>query len=137
MKLARTEAHTTRLAGVVAIAMAVALAGGCSDDSNSNPDATTPVSVSDAGEVSDSDEVVTDLPQAAALTLVEDEGSWFVENSGNVTMSEVVMMNGDATVCEIGTLAPSERATCAEADGLASVIATGLDPQGETVESAA
>ncbi len=117
--------------------IAVALLGGCSDASNSGPDPTPEVSVSAVQEVSDSDEVVTDLTQAASLTLVEDEGSWFVENSGNVTMSDVVMLSDDTTVCEIGTLGPSERATCAQADGLDSITATGLDPQGRAVESAA
>jgi hypothetical protein len=83
--------------------------------------------------VSDSDEVITEIPQEPSLAIVTDDG-FAVENDGNVTMSDVAVVAADgSTICDLGTLAPGDVAECAEADGDA-VTVTGAGPQGQAVE---
>jgi hypothetical protein len=75
------------------------------------------------------------LPQNPSLALIDDGGTWYVENDGNVTMSQVVVRDGsDVVVCELGTISPSERAACAAAAGKSGLTASGVGPQGQPVD---
>ena len=98
--------------------------------------AATETTVRQPATVSASDEDVTELPQNPSLRLFEDEGTTYVENDGNVTMSGVEVRDGaGATVCDLGTLSPADRQPCAAAaDALAPISAVGSGPQGQAVE---
>ena len=77
---------------------------------------------------------VVELPQNPSLRLFEEDGTWYVENDGNVTMSEIEVADGSgAVVCELGRLSPDDRAACDEASG-DGLVATGSGPQGQPVE---
>jgi hypothetical protein len=86
--------------------------------------------------VSASDEDITELPQNPSLRLFEEEGTTYVENDGNVTMSEVAVRDAaGATVCDMGTLSPADRQACDVADALRPIVAVGSGPQGQAVET--
>lgn len=75
------------------------------------------------------------LPQNPSLQLLQLEGTWYVENDGNVTMSEVVVRDGDDSVlCELGTISPDDSASCEAAGEADDLTAFGLGPQGQVVE---
>lgn len=77
------------------------------------------------------------LPQNPSLRLVQLDGVWQVENDGNVTMSEIEVRDASATViCELGKLAPDERAPCDAAGSATDLTAFGVGPQGQEVEVA-
>jgi hypothetical protein len=80
------------------------------------------------------DDVVL-LPQNPSLALVQENGVWYVENDGNVTMSGV-MVQGDEgdVVCELATMSPQERLACEQAAGLDELVVTGKGPQGQEIE---
>ena len=99
--------------------------------------ATTTTSTTAPDVVSDSDEVVTEIPQDASLILLEVDGTWSVENDGNVTMSGVQVRDGsDSVICELGTLSPGDRAACEAAAAADGLSAFGLGPQGQEVNVA-
>lgn len=117
---------------VGALVAFVVLSNDDSDDAAPAPTTTADVNVSD------SDAVVIDLPQSASLRLFVEDDTWYVENDGNVTMSDVEVRDGsDAVLCELGTLAPDDRAECADAEGGDGLRAVGSSPQGEQVEAEA
>jgi hypothetical protein len=61
----------------------------------------------------------------------------YVENDGNVTMSDVEVRDGSGDVlCDVGTLSPDDREPCDEADGVDDATAFGVGPQGQQVEVA-
>ena len=76
-----------------------------------------------------------ELPQNPSLRIFLDDGGVFVENDGNVTMSDVEVRDdlGDV-VCSLGTLPPATRQPCDEADGVDDVTAFGVGPQGQQVQ---
>ena len=75
------------------------------------------------------------LPQDPSLAITLEDGTWVVENDGNVTMSDVeVRDDAGAVVCEIGTLAPEDSAPCDEGADLEGLVAFGVGPQGQEVE---
>jgi hypothetical protein len=87
--------------------------------------------------VSASDEDITELPQNPSLRLFEEEGTTYVGNDGNVTMSNIQVLDAaGATVCDLGTISPGDRLPCPEAaSALGPVTATGSGPQGQPVET--
>ena len=93
----------------------------------------------DADEASTGDDGggVVELPQNPSLRLFEEDGTWYVENDGNVTMSEIEVLDGSGTViCDLGVLSPDDRAACEEAGSGDGLIAKGSGPQGQNVEVA-
>lgn len=115
---------------VAAVAVAVVLAGAgyFVYDAIQDDDATeSTVPTDDGGTVA--------LPQNPSLTLTLEDGVWYVENDGNVTMSGVsVRDDGGEVICEIGTLSPDDRKPCEDASENQSLVATGQGPQGQPVE---
>jgi hypothetical protein len=75
------------------------------------------------------------LPQNPSLRLLEENDTWFVENDGNVTMSEIVVRDGpDSVICDLGTLSPDDRASCDAAGEADDLSVFGLGPQGQVVD---
>jgi len=75
------------------------------------------------------------LPQNPSLRLFLEQAVWYVENDGNVTMSQVeVRDDGGAVVCEIGTMPPADRQPCDGAGDGQGLVAVGQGPQGQPVE---
>lgn len=92
--------------------------------SNDNTEPTIPVD--DGGVV---------LPQDPSLRLLFEDGVWFVENDGNVTMSEIeVRDNAAEVICEIGTMSPDDRQACEDAGENQDLVVVGQGPQGQPVE---
>ena len=76
------------------------------------------------------------LPQNPSLRLLLEDGVWFVENDGNVTMSEIeVRDDTDEIICEIGTMSPDDRQACEEAGENQDLVVIGQGPQGQPVEA--
>jgi hypothetical protein len=97
-------------------------------------DVDTTATTAPAG-VFDSDEVVTEIPQSPSLRILLEDGTWYVENDGNVTMSDVEVRDGsDSVICELGTISPADRGSCA-APETEELRARGLGPQGQVVET--
>jgi len=112
--------------GVVVLAVAAILVSVLIDDSTA--DAPTATSAPNGQVV---------LPQNPSLRLLQVDGVWQVENDGNVTMSEIEVRDASATViCELGKLAPDERAACDAAGSATDLTAFGVGPQGQEVEVA-
>jgi hypothetical protein len=89
---------------------------------------------SDVPAVED-DEGVVELPQNPSLRLFDEGGTWYVENDGNVTMSEIEVRDASGNVvCSLGTVSPGDRAACEEATDGEGLTATGSGPQGQPVE---
>ncbi len=110
--------------GVLVLALAAILAFALIDDSTADA---PPVTSIPNGQVV--------LPQNPSLKLVQVDDVWQVENDGNVTMSEIEVRDASATViCELGRLAPDERAACDAAGSATDLTAFGLGPQGQQVE---
>lgn len=94
--------------------------------------------VAEGDSVSDSDEVVIEIPQGPSLKLVLQDGTWNVENDGNVTMSEVeVRDTAGAVICEIGTMSPGDLEPCEDAGDRQDLVVAGEGPQGQKVEEPA
>ena len=75
------------------------------------------------------------MPQNPSLRLFDEGGTWYVENDGNVTMSEIEVSDAAGTVvCSISTLSPDERAACDGAGSGEGLTASGSGPQGQPVE---
>ena len=76
-----------------------------------------------------------ELPQDASLRMFLEDDAVYVENDGNVTMSDVEVRDGSGDVlCDIETLAPDDREPCDEATGVDDVTAFGVGPQGQQVQ---
>lgn len=98
----------------------------------------TDVTVAEGESVSDSDEVVIEIPQNPSLKLVSEGGTWNVENDGNVTLSEVeVRDTTGAIICEIGEMAPGDLEPCEDAGDRQDLVVVGNGPQGQKVEEPA
>ena len=94
--------------------------------------------VAEGESVSASDEVVIEIPQNPSLRLVSQEGTWNVENDGNVTMSEVeVRDTTGAVICEIGTMSPGDLEPCEDAGDRQDLVVAGEGPKGQKVEEPA
>lgn len=119
---------------VVVIALIVAgVAYAVYDANQSDDEIAAPVT---GGAVTDSDQVVIEIPQEPSLMMVEEDGTLFVENDGNVTMSGVEVRDADgAAVCSLGDLAPGDRQPCEEAADAQGLVAVGTDPGGQEVQS--
>ena len=78
-----------------------------------------------------------ELPQNPSLRLLEEEGTIYVENDGNVTMSSIKVSDAaGAEVCDLGTISPGDRSPCpGGTDALRPLTATGSGPQGQPVET--
>lgn len=75
------------------------------------------------------------LPQFPSLLAVVEDGSLYVENDGNVTMSGVEVRDASGvTVCSLGTISPGDRQPCEEAGDGSEMTVTGTGPQGQVVE---
>jgi hypothetical protein len=96
-------------------------------DATQSDDVTPPtVPVGDGGVV---------LPQDPSLTLLLEDGVWFVENDGNVTMSDIEVRDGaNEVICEIGTMSPDDRQACEDAGENQDLVVVGQGPQGQPVE---
>ena len=104
------------------VTVLVVVGAACGGDDDASPDTTA-----SSGAVA--------LPQNPSLRLFVDDGTTYVENDGNVTMSDVeVREDGGDVVCTLGTLSPDDRAPCDEAGGRDDLVAHGLGPQGQEVE---
>jgi hypothetical protein len=69
------------------------------------------------------------------LVLEKENDVWYVENDGNVTMSDVVVSNDDGqSLCELDTMSPQERFACEPAAADDELVVTGQGPQGQPVE---
>jgi len=67
---------------------------------------------------------------------VEEEGTLYVENDGNVTMSDIEVRDATGTaVCTLGTISPGDREPCEEAGDAQGLIVVGSGPQGQPVEA--
>ena len=76
-----------------------------------------------------------ELPQDPSLRMFLEADAVYVENDGNVTMSDVEVRDGSGDVlCDVGTLSPDDREPCDEADGVDDVTAFGVGPQGQKVQ---
>ena len=76
-----------------------------------------------------------ELPQDPSLRMFLEGDAVFVENDGNVTMSDVeVRDEAGGVVCDIGTLAPDDSEPCDEADGVDDATTFGVGPQGQQVQ---
>lgn len=115
---------------LVAVVVAVVLAGAgylIYDATQDDDETVSTVPTDDGGTV--------DLPQNPSLALTLEDGVWYVENDGNVTMSDVAVSDdGGEAVCEIGTIAPGDRQPCEGAGADQSLVASGQGPQGQPVE---
>ena len=143
--LVRKRRGRKRAALVGAVVLAVAVGGGIAFSQRASSPADEPASAdqdvsaaptaapSEPVIVSDSDEVVTQIPQEPSLSInTEDEFS--IENDGNVTMSQVIVAGADgATICDLGNLSPGDVSPCPGAEGVWATV-TGSGPQGQTVE---
>jgi len=77
-----------------------------------------------------------ELPQNPSLMMLLEEGTLYVENDGNVTMSDVEVRDAAGTViCALGVISPADRQACEEAAGAQDLIAYGTGPQGQPTES--
>jgi len=115
--------HLPKASVAVILAAGLALtAGACSSDDDTSADTTDP-----NGGV--------ELPQNPSLRITVEDETLYVENDGNVTMSDVEVReeSGDV-VCELGTLSPDDREPCEEAAGRDDLSAHGLGPQGQEVD---
>jgi hypothetical protein len=75
------------------------------------------------------------LPQDPSLRLLLEDGVWFVENDGNVTMSEIeVRDDAGEVICEIATMSPDDRQSCEDAGENQDLVVVGQGPQGQPVE---
>ena len=75
------------------------------------------------------------IPQVPSLRMFIEGGTVFVENDGNVTMSDVEVRDvADAVVCSMGVISPGDRQACEEAAGAEGLTAHGRGPQGQEVE---
>jgi hypothetical protein len=111
--------------GVLVVAIAATLVFVLLDDSTAEAPPTSSIP---------SDAVI--LPQNPSLRLVDVDGTWQVENDGNVTMSEIEVRDGsDTVICELGELAPDELAPCDAADSATDLTVVGAGPQGQRVEA--
>ena len=111
--------------GIVAIVLLGAAAWVFFWTSRSDDASPTSTTVSSGGVV---------LPQNPSLNLLQVDGTWYVENDGNVTMSGVAVRDGsDSVICELGTLSPDARAACEAAGAADDLSAFGLGPQGQEV----
>lgn len=132
---------TGRTLGIVVIVVAVAAAAGIGiwkyTSSQSDDDAQAAVTETTAAQVvSDSDDDVTELPQNPSLRLLEDQGTLYVENDGNVTMSNVEVRDAaGSAVCAIGTISPGARSACDATNVLRPATAVGNGPQGQEAQS--
>lgn len=114
--------------GIVVLVLVVAGAAVLFWNSRSD-DASPPTTIVSSGGVV--------LPQNPSLILLEVDGTWYVENDGNVTMSDVQVRDGsDSVICELGTLSPDDRAGCEAAAAADGLSAFGLGPQGQEVNVA-
>ena len=104
-----------------------------SEDSNASSNPTSAPNI----VASDTDEVVTEIRQNPSLRLFNEEGTTYVENDGNVTMSGIQVLDAaGATVCDLGTVSPGDRQPCPGAgSALGPITATGSGPQGQPVET--
>jgi hypothetical protein len=105
--------------------------------SDDGDEVATATETTQVNTVSASDEDITELPQNPSLRLFDEEGTIYVENDGNVTMSSIQVLDAaGATVCELGTISPGDRQPCpAAANALGPIVATGSGPQGQAVET--
>ena len=99
--------------------------------------ATAVTETTQSNTVSASDEDITELPQNPSLRLFDEDGTTYVENDGNVTMSGIQVLDAaGATVCDLGTVSPGDRQPCPGAgSALGPITATGSGPQGQPVET--
>lgn len=75
------------------------------------------------------------LPQNPSLLMVVEDGTLYVENDGNVTMSDIEVRDEAGTViCDMGVISPGDRQACDEAGGAEDLTAFGSGPQGQAVE---
>lgn len=75
------------------------------------------------------------LPQNPSLKMIVEDGGVFVENDGNVTMSDVEVRDADGNpLCSLGVLSPGDRQPCEEAGDAADLVVVGSGPQGQRVE---
>lgn len=75
------------------------------------------------------------IPQVPSLRMFIESGTVFVENDGNVTMSDVEVRDvGGAVLCSMGVISPGDRQACDEASGSDGLTAYGRGPQGQEVE---
>ena len=76
------------------------------------------------------------LPQNPSLTMVVEEGTLYVENDGNVTISDVEVRDAAGTaVCAMGVISPGDRQPCEEAGDAQDLTVIGSGPQGQNVEA--
>jgi hypothetical protein len=115
----------------VAVVVVLIVAGGVyalyeanqSDDEIAEPTPTTP-----AGGV--------EIPQVPSLKMVEEEGTLYVENDGNVTMSDIEVRDAaGTTVCAMEVISPGDREPCEEAGDAQDLTVFGSGPQGQPVEA--
>ena len=123
------------LLGLVVASLAVIAVWQLTNSDSSDTAAVT--ETTQPSTVSASDEDVTELPQNPSLRIFDDAGTVYVENDGNVTMSSIQVLDAaGASLCDLGTISPGDRAPCAEAaDALKPIKATGSGPQGQPAES--
>jgi hypothetical protein len=76
------------------------------------------------------------LPQNPSLKMVVEEGTLYVENDGNVTISDVEVRDAAGTaVCAMGVISPGDRQPCEEAGDAQDLTVIGSGPQGQNVEA--
>jgi hypothetical protein len=79
---------------------------------------------------------VVEIPQVPSLKMVEEEGTLYVENDGNVTMSDIEVRDAaGTTVCAMEVISPGDREPCEEAGDAQDLTVFGSGPQGQPVEA--
>jgi hypothetical protein len=136
--------HDLRWLWITVAAVVIALAAYFGYQALQNSDEPAPPVSEQGGEsdgaerVSDSDEVVTELPQQPSLGLAYVDGVAQVTNDGNVTMASIEVRNPDGSAaCTIAQLAPGSSETCAEATEGGGHTVFGVGPQGQEVDVSA
>ena len=78
---------------------------------------------------------VVEIPQVPSLKMLMEDGTLYVENDGNVTMSDIEVRDADGSaLCEMAVISPGDREPCENAGDAADLTVVGSGPQGQPFE---
>ena len=74
-------------------------------------------------------------PQFPSLKMLIEDGTLYVENDGNVTMSDIEVRDAaGSALCEMAVISPGDREPCENAGDAADLTVVGSGPQGQPFE---
>ena len=75
------------------------------------------------------------LTQVPSLKMLMEDGTLYVENDGNVTMSDIEVRDAaGSALCEMAVISPGDREPCENAGDTADLTVVGSGPQGQPFE---